>query len=153
MWSVAGRRRALRALLVLAGVLAVVVLPFALLAPGGLWDSFHSQSSRGLQIESLGGAALVAAHRLGLYEATVVHGKTGAATRDLAGSLPDALATLTSLLQVVAVVAVWVVFLRGRREPERLVLASVAAVAGFLVFNRFVSTRSCSRSTCSCSSA
>jgi hypothetical protein len=139
VWTTLGRRRAAWSLAALGGVAAVVLLPFATFAPGGLWDSFHAQSSRGLQIESLGSAVLLAAHQLGLYEATVVRGATGAATRDLAGSLPDALATLTSLLQVAAVVAVWLLHLREPRSPERLVLASCAAVAAFLAFNRFVS--------------
>src|SRR5919109_1592122 len=79
VWLTAGRRRALTALGVLAAVAAAVVLPFAVLAPDGLWDSFHAQSARGLQIESLGASVLLAAHRLGLYDATVVHGSTEAA--------------------------------------------------------------------------
>ena len=139
VWSVAGRSRALRALAVLAGVVIVVMLPFAVLGPGGLWDSFHAQSARGLQIESLGASVLLAAHQLGLYEAAVVRGTTGAATRDLAGSLPDGLATLSSILQIAAVSAVWFLFARGPRSAERLLLASAAAVSGFLLFNRFVS--------------
>jgi hypothetical protein len=139
VWAVAGRRRALAATAVLAGVGLLVVSPFAALAPGGLWDSFHAQAARGLQIESLGAAFLLAAHRLGLYDATVVHGATGAASRDLAGSLPDGLAQLLSALQLVAVVLVWLVFARRRPSAERLVLASAGAVAAFLVFNRFIS--------------
>jgi hypothetical protein len=139
VWQVAGRGRTLRALGVFAAVAVLVVLPFAILSPGGLWDSFHSQSARGLQIESLGASVLLAGDQLGLYAATVVHGGTGAATRDLAGSLPDALATVTTLLQAAAVAAVWWLYARGSRGPERLVLASAAAVTGFLVFNRFVS--------------
>lgn len=139
VWAVAGRRRALQSLLVLCGVVAVIVAPFVALAPGGLWDSFHAQSSRGLQIESLGGAVLLAAHRLGLYDATVVRGATGAATRDLAGSLADSIATLMSILQLAAVAGVWALYSRARREPEQLVLAFAAAVAAFLVFNRFLS--------------
>jgi uncharacterized membrane protein len=139
VWTRVGRRRAALSVATLAGVAAAILLPFAVIAPGGLWDSFHAQSSRGLQIESLGSAVLLAAHNLGLYEATVVRGATGAVTRDLAGSLPDALATVTSLLQVAAVFAVWLLHLREPRSPERLVLASTAAVAGFLAFNRFVS--------------
>ncbi len=139
LWALAGRDRTLRALGVFAAVVVVVMLPFALLAPGGLWDSFHAQSARGLQIESLGSAILLAAHQLGLYEATVVRGTTGAATRDLAGSLPDALATITSLLQLAAVAAVWLLFARGPRNAELLLTASAAAVSGFLLFNRFVS--------------
>jgi hypothetical protein len=139
VWTLAGRDRVVRALGVFAAVVLVVMLPFAVLAPGGLWHSFHAQSARGLQIESLGSAILLAAHQLGLYEATVERGTTGAATRDLGGSLPDGLATLTSLLQLAAVAAIWLLFARGQRNPERLLIASAAAVSGFLVFNRFVS--------------
>jgi uncharacterized membrane protein len=139
LWSLAGRRQTLRALAVFATVALLVVLPFAILSPGGLWHSFHSQSARGLQIESLGAGVLLAADQLGFYAATVVHGVTGAATRDLAGSLPDALATITSLVQAIAVAAAWWLFVRGSRTGERLVLAACAAVTGFLVFNRFIS--------------
>jgi uncharacterized membrane protein len=139
VWVHTGRRQALRALAVLVGAVLAVVLPFAVVAPDGLWESLHAQSSRGLQIESTGAAVLLAAHRLGFYEATVVHGATGAASRDLSGSLPDALATMLSVLQLVAVAAVWLVYLRGPKTAQRLVLASVAGVAGFLALNRFIS--------------
>jgi uncharacterized membrane protein len=139
VWTTVGRRRAIESAAVFGGVALAVLLPFAVLAPGGLWDSFDAQSSRGLQIESLGSAVLLAAHHLELYEATVVRGATGAATRDLAGSLPDALAALTSVLQILALLAVWLLFLREPRSPERLVLAFAAAAAAFLAFNKFVS--------------
>ncbi len=139
VWVVLGRRRALQSLLVLTGVVAIVIVPFAVLSPGGLWDSFQAQSSRGLQIESLGGAALLAAHRLGLYDATVVRGSTGAATRDLAGPLADWFGTLVSVLQIGAVASVWALYARVRRDPEALALAFAAAVAAFVVFNRFLS--------------
>jgi uncharacterized membrane protein len=139
LWVVAGRRRALQALALLVGVVLLVVVPFAVLGPGGLWDSFHAQTARGLQIESLGAALLLAAHRLGLYHATVVRGATGAASRDLAGPLPDALATILSVLQVLAVALVWLAFVRRRPSAERLVLASAAGIAAFLAFNRFIS--------------
>jgi hypothetical protein len=139
VWAAAGRRRALESAAVLAGVALLVVLPFVAIAPGGLWESFHAQAARGLQIESLGGAFLLAAHKLGLYDATVVQGATGAVSRDLAGSLPDALATALSALQLAAVALVWLVFVRRRPSAERVVLASAAAVAAFLVFNRFIS--------------
>src|SRR4029077_4257378 len=112
---------------------------FAILSPGGLWDSFHSQSARGLQIESLGASVLLAGDQLGRYAATVVHGATGAPTRDSAGSLPDALATVTTLLQAAAVAAVWWLYARGSRGRERLRLASAAPRTAFLVFNRFIS--------------
>ena len=79
-----------------------------ILSPGGLWDSFHSQSARGLQIESLG-ASISCSRRdqLGLYARDGRARRDRSRDRDLAGSLPDALATITTLLQAVAVAAVW----------------------------------------------
>lgn len=139
VWSAFGARRARDALLVLVVVAAAVFVPFAALGPDGLWDSIHAQASRSLQIESLGSAALLAADQAGLYDATVVRGSTGAVSRDLAGSLPDVLAVVMSLLQIAAVFAVWALYARGRRDGQRLALAFAAAVAGFLVFNRFIS--------------
>ena len=52
---------------------------------------------------------------------------------------PDALATITLAPPAVAVARGLVALRAGLRGPERLVLASAAAVAGFLAFNRFVS--------------
>ena len=140
VWQVAGRSRTLRALGVFAAVAVLVVLPFAILSPGGLWDSFHSQSARGLQIESLGASILLAgapARRCTRRRSSTAPPERRRATSP--ARFPDALATITTLLQAAAVAAVWWLFARGSREPERLVLASAAAVTGFLVFNRFVS--------------
>ena len=39
-----------------AAVLLAVTLPFAVVSPGGLWDSISGQASRPLQVESLGAA-------------------------------------------------------------------------------------------------
>ena len=44
--------------------IAAIVLPFALLSPGGVWDAFWVQAGRPLQIESLGSGILLAAHQL-----------------------------------------------------------------------------------------
>lgn len=117
----------------------VLVGPFAILGWDGLVESVRAQAGRGLQIESLGAALLLAADRLGLYEAEVGRGVTVALTRDLVGELPDALAVVTSLLQVAAVMVVVLLFLRGRSSGERLTLATAATLAGFLAFARFVS--------------
>lgn len=126
---------------VLAFTIAVAALvgPFAVLGWDGLVESVRAQTGRGLQIESLGGALLLAAHRLGVYEAEVLGGSTAALSRDLAGSLPDALAIATTVVQAAAVALVAVLFFRGRRDGERLVWATAATLAGFLAFARFVS--------------
>jgi hypothetical protein len=131
-----GSREAGVALAAFAGVLAVVCLPFAVLSPGGLWDSFSAQLGRPLQIESLGAAVLLAAHQLGLYEPTVVstHG-----SQNLDGTLPDALATVQTALQLVALVGVWTLFARGRMDRDRLLTASAAAVVAFIAFGKVLS--------------
>jgi Glycosyltransferase family 87 len=134
-----GWRRLAWPLLAFAGVVLAIVGPFAIAGWDGLWRSVEAQAERALQIESLGGALLLAAHRLGLYEAEVVRGSTLALSRDLAGSTADAVALATGVAQVGAVLLVVWLFARGHRGDERLVAASAATVATFLVFARFVS--------------
>jgi hypothetical protein len=136
----AGPRMLMRSLAAFAAVVALVFGPFALIGWDGLWESLEAQRQRSLQLESLGGAMLAAADRIGLYDATVVPSSTAALSRDLAGSLPDGLAVATSVLQGAAILAVaWFFAIRGRRAGERLVAASAATLAGFLVFSRFIS--------------
>ena len=43
-----------------AAVVAVLVVPWLALSPGGVWDSLHSQVGRGLHTESLGASVLLA---------------------------------------------------------------------------------------------
>jgi glycosyl transferase family 87 len=134
-----GRRRLGRPLLAFAAVVLVVVGPFALVGWDGLWDSVDAQAERALQLESLGGALLVAADKLGFYDAEVVTGSTAALSRDLGGSLADGVAAAMTVLQVAAIVLAAWFFARGQREGERLVAAAAATLAGFLAFARFIS--------------
>jgi uncharacterized membrane protein len=138
-WRTRGRRRALAGLAAFAAVALAVALPFLVLAPHGLVESFRTQAARGLQIESLGAQVLVAADQLGLYSVTVAHHTRGAVSYDLRGSLPQALGAISSVLQLAAVLAVAWLYARGRDERHRLVTAFAAAVAGFLAFTRFFS--------------
>ena len=105
------RRRGLRetaiSLALFGLVLLVAFVPFALIAPDGLQASFERQTGRPLQIESLGSAALLAAAKLGSYEPKVV---SSFGSQNLTGALPDALATTLTVLQVVAMVGVWLLF-------------------------------------------
>jgi uncharacterized membrane protein len=139
VWRSRGGRRAVAALASFAAVALAVIVPFLILAPHGLGESFRAQAGRGLQLESLGGQVLVAADHLGLYSTTVVHRTTHAISDDVVGDLPDALATVGSFLQAVAVLLVTWACARGRADARRLLLGFVAAVAGFLAFSRFVS--------------
>ena len=131
-----GRRRALTALGVFALVLTFMLLPFAL-AGDGLADATRAQTvGRSLQIESLGAALLLSAHQLGAYRATVEHAPGG---HVLVGRLPDLLTTLSSIAQVLAVIAVWWLYRRGPPFHDRLLTAAAAAVVGFIAFGRVFS--------------
>jgi hypothetical protein len=132
------RRGVGRPLLAFAGAVAVVFVPFALVGAQGLWDSLDAQLQRSLQVESLGGALLLAAHRLGWYDAEIVSGSTAAVSRDLAGSLSDGLGVATTLLQVGAILAVlWLA--RARRDADGIVVAAAATVTAVLAFSKFIS--------------
>jgi uncharacterized membrane protein len=132
-------RPLLRPVLAFGAAVAVVVGPFALVGWDGLWDSFEAQAQRALQVESLGGAALLVADRLGFYEADVVFGSTEAASRDLAGALPDVLALVSSAVQLAAVLLVLWLASRASIGGERLVVATAATVASVLAFAKFIS--------------
>ena len=131
-----GRAAAGRALAAFAAVAAVLIVPWVALSPHGVWDSIDAQLGRGLHSESLGAGVLLAGDRIGAYDAHVVKRLHPAATRDLVGGLPHALGYLTSVLALLAVVAVWLVHYRRR---GRLELAFAAAIAGVLAFAKVLS--------------
>jgi uncharacterized membrane protein len=139
LWLRAGRDVVLRATAAFAAAAAVIVVPFLALAPHGLAESFRAQAARGLQVESLGGSLLAVADRLGLYDATVVHRTAPAISYELVGSLPDAVAALSSVAQIVAVLLVAALYLRARNGSWLLAVSFAAAIAGFLAFTRFFS--------------
>ncbi|HEY1367865.1 MAG TPA: glycosyltransferase 87 family protein [Gaiellaceae bacterium] len=136
VWHRGGRSEALRLLAVFCVVLAAILLPFAALGPGGVRYSLYVQFRRPLQIESLGGSLLLAAHQLGLYTPHVV---STYGSQNLAGAVPDALAALTTVVGLVAIVAVWVLFARGPRQASDLLTASAAAVVAFVAFGKVLS--------------
>jgi uncharacterized membrane protein len=136
VWRTRGRREALVCLAIAAATLAVFVVPFLAVAPHGFWSSIHRQAGRPLQIESLGSAALLAAHQAGGYHLTMV---TSHGSQNLAGSLPRALGTVESVLLVVALVGIWIAAARGPARPERLIRYSAAAVTAFVAFDKVLS--------------
>jgi uncharacterized membrane protein len=131
-----GTREAALALAAFAAAVAAVVTPFLLVAPEGLWGSLERQLGRPLQIESLSASVLLAAKQLGLYEPTVVstHG-----SQNLAGALPDALATAQTVVQGLALLAVWALFARGPATSARLAVAVAASVVVFVAFGKVLS--------------
>jgi hypothetical protein len=115
------------------GVVAVVFLPFVVIAPGGIWDSLSGQLSRPLQIESVGSAVLLAVHHAFGAALTVA---TSHGSQNLSGTGPDVLAAIVTVVQVAFLAWVWIAFARGRLA---LLPAAAAALAGFIAFGKVLS--------------
>jgi len=133
VWRRRGRREALVCLSVLAAVVLVAFLPFLVLAPDGVEYSIRRQLSRPLQIESLASAFFLAGHQLlGLdLEQSSGHG-----SQNLAGTGPAVAAILLSLVQIAALVWIW---LRRPGTPEELVRWSAAALVAFVALGKVLS--------------
>ena len=136
VWRQQGRAEALRCLAVAGATLLIVLVPFALIAPEGLAGALLRQIGRPLQVESLGAAALFALNAITGSSAVV---GTSAGSQNLVGPLADALASLSSIIQLVAVVGVWAWFARGPAERGRFVQAAAAAVVADVAFGRVLS--------------
>ena len=136
VWRTRGRNAALVCIGVAAAVALAVILPFLVLAPHGVWDSIERQTTRPLQIESLGSALQIAAHQAGGFAVTVVssHG-----SQNLTGSLSDALGTASTVLLALVLVGIWVAAARGPATPERLVRFTAASLAAFVALGKVLS--------------
>src|SRR5207249_319899 len=66
LWRRRGGQATIDALLAFLAIAVACFLPFALLAPHGLWESISGQLNRPLQVESLGAALLMAAEHFGM---------------------------------------------------------------------------------------
>ena len=136
VWRTRGRREALLCTATFLGAVAAIVLPFAIVSPGGVWDAFCVQAGRPLQIESLGAGLLLAAHHVFGLDLTM---ESSHGSQNLDGGAAGTLAVLSTLVQVTAVVAVWVWYARGPADPDRLVRACAAAVCAFVAFGKVLS--------------
>jgi Glycosyltransferase family 87 len=123
-----------RALAWLGGVLILVHLPFAVIGPGGLRFSYWLQVKRDLESESLGGGVLLFLDRLGIHSVTLRDQAPG--SRDVVGGLADAVGVISTLAVLGAIALVTWLYVRGRRDR---VVASAAAVAGFVAFAKVLS--------------
>ncbi|HET7572818.1 MAG TPA: glycosyltransferase 87 family protein [Gaiellaceae bacterium] len=133
-----GAREGGRAFAAGAAVVVAAFAPFLALAPGGLGYSLRRQATRGLQVESLGGSILGAAHRLGAgFHVTVTHAPF---SFDIAGSAARALASVSSVVLLVAVLAIWRRHMaaEGARRSATLRAAAASAVA-FVAFAKVLS--------------
>ena len=111
-----GRRGAVKAVGIFAAFFALVVGPFAAIAPGGVGYSFRTQLTRALEIESLGATILFAAHQLGLGRPTVHAGLS----YELEGALPKAIGAIQTIALVALVVLTWIVLYRSTRDDETM---------------------------------
>ena len=136
VWKRDGRREALVCSGLMLAVIVVVFAPFVIVAPGGVWDSLWNQASRPLQIESLGAGALLVAHHV---FGTGVTMETSHGSQNLAGTAPEVLAVLQTLVQWAALLATWILFARGPATRERLLLASAAALVAFIALGKVLS--------------
>jgi hypothetical protein len=131
-----GGRAALLGLVAFIATAASCAVPFLALAPGGIWHVTVRQVTRPLQIESLGAAILLAAHRAGGLGVTV---ESSHGSQNLAGPGADAVGAIQSGLLLVALVAVWAWFARGPADRDRLFRASAAGVCAFVAFGKVFS--------------
>jgi Glycosyltransferase family 87 len=136
VWKHKGRGEALVCAGLMLAVVAVVFAPFVAVAPGGVWDSLWNQASRPLQIESLGAGVLLVSHHV---FGTGVTMESSHGSQNLAGTAPDVLAVLQTLLQAAALLATWIFFARGPATRERLLLASAAALVAFIALGKVLS--------------
>ena len=122
-----------------AGVLVLAHLPFVILGPGGLRFSYSVQARRGLELNSIGGAVLLAAHKVGIGHPRLGNEPPG--SLNVLGGAADAIAVVCTVLVLCALVAAAVVFARSRRDPQALVVSAAAAVAGFVAFDKVFSAQ------------
>ena len=147
VWRRRGRREALVCLGLLAAVVALVFLPFLVIAPGGVAHSIGRQLSRPLQIESLGSALYLAAHHLlGLH----VEMRSGHGSQNLHATGTGVAAVLFSLIQLGVLVWIWLRLPTAHRrvpgtEPgtapgtEELIRWSAAALVAFVALGKVLS--------------
>jgi hypothetical protein len=136
VWRTRGRREALVCLGVAVAVIAVVVLPFFVLAPHGVSTSVERQLSRPLQIESLGAALMVATHHLFGTGVTMVSSR---GSQNISGTAANVVGWLQTVVQLGVLVVLWITFARRRRTREELVQFAAAAVVAFVALGKVVS--------------
>jgi hypothetical protein len=137
LWRRKGRAGALAHAAAFVVVAAACFLPFAVLAPDGLRAMFADQLNRPLQVESLGAAVLMAAQHFGMRPLTTIdsHG-----AQALSGRGAGLAADLSTVFDIVIVLAVWAVFARRRNtDGEGVLLAGAAALAGLVAFDKVLS--------------
>lgn len=115
----------------LAGIATAAAwfVPFAIVAPHGLWESLREQANRPLQIESLGGAL---AKTFSSPKLDFSHG-----SQNVAGY--GWLAALLVAATAASLVALWVAFARGPIGDARLLRYCAATTCAVIAFGKVLS--------------
>jgi hypothetical protein len=117
-------------------VLAAIFVPFAAIAPAGLWRVFHLELARPLQLESLGAAVLIAVHHaFGTHLAVV----TTYGSQNLVGAGVTPLRYASNAFELLLLIGLWVGYARGPAGSERLLRYSAAAAAVLVAFGEVFS--------------
>jgi len=136
LWRRHGRRAAAKGLSLALAVVGAITVPFVIVAPHGLSWALHRQLNRPLQVESLGAVFFGAAHQIaGVY----LHVAKSAGSDNLVGSGPHLAGTLSSVLTLLAPLAVYALYARSEGTREELATASVAAVTAYVAFSKVFS--------------
>ena len=136
VWRRAGRRVALQAGAIGAGVVGGAYLPFLVLSRDGVAYSLSRQLGRPLQIESLGSSILLGLHHtVGLG----VEWASGHGSQNLVGTAPTVVAAVQSVLQLAVLVAIWIAFARGPATPDRLLRYAAGTLVAFVALGKVVS--------------
>jgi hypothetical protein len=125
----AGWRPALRGLGGSLATVALVVAPFAIMSPSGIWDLVQYHLDRPLQIESSGAAYLLGLHALADVPVTV---ESSFGSQGLEGTGPAIIAGISTAVLIAVLAAIAATFwigLRRARVPgdARLFLAACTA--------------------------
>ncbi len=136
LWRARGRRESLVWLAAAAATVVVSVLPFLILSPGGLAWSIADQARRPLQIESSAAAALLAAHQFGLLQVGLDFSHTSV---NLGGASAHLAAAASVVLELAALLYVWIAFARRDIDDRSFIRASTTAVLTFVVLGKVFS--------------
>ena len=132
-----GRTALVRSVAAFAVVCVAIFSFFLATSLGGLGFSYWLQAKRGLHGESLAGSVLLALDTLGAYDATIVPGDPG--SLDLSGSLPEILASVSSVAAAAVIVWVWLRCRRSAASDAVFVAGVAAAGIAFLALAKVIS--------------
>jgi hypothetical protein len=132
----AGRSAAARWLGISFAAAAMWFVPFVAVAPAGIRQSLSEQLGRPLQIETLGGAALVAIHDL--WHTPIGTSYTLGAT-NVTGFGARPLTAATTVVEVAAVLGIYAAFLCSQATTRDLLRSCGAAVALAIGFGKVFS--------------